>query len=199
MEEIRIYRSIWGSVGLLIIGFLWIALSIYPLFIIIGSNRISVLEILNEFPSFLFNNNGVVLGSFILIVGGLGFLGAVYFYFRWAYLILKERIKHIPYYIITDRSFILRNQKLEICFDDVERFVFKKEKEGKRIEIQYKTGANLLKYERNDFVVRIIRCLIKNYDSTLKAISVDYLTIKPENLCDLLNERILNYESGLHR
>ena len=190
MEEIRIYRSLWGSIGFLIVGFLWIALCFCPLFIIIGSDRISVMGFLNEFLDFLFNNNGVYLGSFILIVGGLGFLGTVYFYFRWAYRILKERIKHIPYYIITERSLILRNQELEICFDDVERFVFKKEKEGQWIKIQYKEGANLLKYERNDIIVRIIRCLVKNYDFTLKAFRVDNLTIKPQNLCDLLNKRL---------
>ena len=190
MEDIGIYRSIRKNAVLLVCGFVWIALCFFPLFLIIGSDRISILEFLNEFSDDLIKDNGVFFGSFILIVGGLGFFGIVYFYFRWAYRLLRDRIKHIPYYIITDRSFILRNQKLEICFDDVERFVFKKGKEGKRIEIQYKRGANLLKYERNDFIVRIIRCLLKNFDSTLKVINADGLTIKPQKLSDLLNERL---------
>ncbi|MBR6031070.1 MAG: hypothetical protein IKP36_03820 [Bacteroidaceae bacterium] len=181
MEDIGIYRSIRKNAVLLVCGFLWIAITISQLataFIFtIVDERKSFIEYWKEFFLGLFDHLGVFMGSVLLIIFVPVYFFIIYFYFRWAYRLLRDRIKHIPYYIITDKSFIInRAGGLEFSFADIETFIYKREKvkgnTSKWIEIQYKKGVDLKKYDE-------VTC-----------IETQGLTASPENLCDHLNERL---------
>ena len=181
MEDIGIYRSIRKNAVLLVFGFLWIVCTIGELATVliftIVDERKSFIEYWKEFFSKYFDDMGVFMGSVILITCVPAIFFITYFYFRWAYRFLRDRIRHIPYYIITDKSFIInRPGGLEFSFADIETFVFKSEKvkrdTSKWIEIQYKNGVDLEKYDE-------VTC-----------IETQGLTVSPENLCDLLNERL---------
>ena len=177
MEEIWIYRSIRKNALLLGCVF-YLAISIiFPFVFIIVSDKIGLKKFCNEFIFGFFNEMGVFMGSVILLVGGLGIIGYIYYYFSWVYRLLRDQIRHIPYYIITDRSFIVNHdERIEVSFANIEEFAFKKDKAKgitfESIEIQYKDGVDIQKY--------------KEY----KTIDATKLTVTPLMLLDLLNERL---------
>ena len=182
MEEIRIYRSIWMNA----ISIVWLIISVFLLF---SPLLISVLfpEItLKSFIDEIIDQLGILRGSGFIFLWGLFSLA-----FLWGlYRLLQELIRRIPYYIITDRGFIMEHNNMEILFADVEEFFINKVGKNKWIEIRYKSGVDLMKYERTGFFVRIIRHFFTNYDCTLKIIYANGLSISTQNLCELLNERL---------
>ena len=105
--------------------------------------------------------------SFIVWAGILFFGGGGLFVL---FLILKERITHTPYYMITDDGIIMNSglKTYEVHFADVECFYLTKvgAARGKTtlIGIQYKESIEFL--------------------------PADGLTIKPKDLCEILNERV---------
>ena len=182
MEEIKIYRSIWKNA----IFIVWYVLTIFILFSPIFISVLFPEITLTSFIDKIINQFGNFRGSgFILLWGLFSFA-----FLLGLYRLLKELIRRIPYYVLTDKSFIMEHDNMEIFFADVDEFFINKDGRNKWIEIRYKNGVNLLKYERTDFFVRIIRSFFKNYDCTLKTIYVDGLSISTRNLCDLLNERL---------
>ena len=89
------------------------------------------------------------------------------------YIILKERI--VPCYIITNKSFIIASKKLEIFFTDVERFVLYK----KTFDIRYRSEVERQKYNK------------------YTRFSANGLTVNPQELLDLLNERLEAAKKGV--
>ena len=95
MEEIRIYHSIWKNIGLIAICFVFVAIGILML---LRGEKLFI-----AWTGILFFGGG---GLFVL------------------FLILRERISHKAYYIITDESVSMDSgmKKWEVRFADVEEF-----------------------------------------------------------------------------
>ena len=167
MKTIKVYHSLWKN-GLLVavcLGFT--AFSIYS--IISGNDRII------EW-----------LGTLFFGIGGLFML----------WLMLKERITHAPYYLITDDSIIMNSglKIFKVYFADVERFFLTKVGTArgttKLIGIQYRKGVELQKFEDAGKAERAVRRFNKSVAGLQEALPADGLTIKPKDLCKILNERV---------
>ena len=112
------------------------------------------------------------------------------------FLILKERITHTPYYMITDDGIIMNSglKTYEVHFTDVECFNLTKvgTARGKTtlIGIQYKESIELQKFEDASKAGRAVRRFNKSVAGSQEALPADGLTIKPKDLCEILNERV---------
>ena len=99
METIRVYHSLWKNGLLVAVCFGFTAVDIF----LINAGK-----------------NGIVAWLAILVfgIGGLFML----------WLMLKERITHTPYYIITDDCIIMNSgfKTIKVHFADVERFFLTK-------------------------------------------------------------------------
>ena len=89
------------------------------------------------------------------------------------FLILRERISHKAYYIVTDESVLVDSgmKKWEVRFAEVEEFSLLNVMLSKQIGIKYKAEVEFKKM--ND-----------------ASLPIDGLNIKPQELCDLLNMRL---------
>lgn len=167
MREIRIYHSIWRNIPLLAVCFVFAAMG--------------VLILLDGDRSFL-------AWAGILFFGG----GGLFVLF----LILRERITHTPYYIITDDGIIMNSglKTYEVHFTDVECFYLTKvgTARGKTtlIGIQYKESIELQKFEDASKAGRAVRRFNKSVAGSQETLPADGLTIKPKDLCEILNERV---------
>jgi len=167
METIKVYHSLWKS-GLLVAGcFGFAVIGIYN--IISGNDRIMAW-----------------LGTLFFGIGGLFML----------WLMLKERITQTPYYIITDDSIIMNSglKTHEVRFADVKRFFLTKVGTArgttKLIGIQYKKNVELQIFEDAGKAGGVVRRFNKRVAGSQEALPADGLTIKPKDLCEILNERV---------
>ena len=149
---------------------------------------------------FVFAATGVLMlldgyRSFIAWISILFFGGGGLFVL---FLILKERITHTPYYMITDDGIIMNSglKTYEFHFTDVECFFLTKVgiARGKTtlIGIQYKESIELQKIEDASKAGRAVRRFNKSVAGSQEALPADGLTIKPKDLCEILNERVKN-------
>ena len=108
------------------------------------------------------------------------------------YLILRERIGHKAYYIITDESILMDSgiKKWEVRFADVEEFYLLNVKSSKMIGIIYKKEVEFQKMNDASRTGRTIRNLNESIAGVQESLPVDGLNIKPQELCDLLNMRL---------
>ena len=131
--------------------------------------------------------------SFLAWAGILFFGGGGLFVL---FLILKERITHTPYYMITDDGIIMNSglKTYEVHFTDVECFYLTKvgTARGKTtlIGIQYKESIELQKFEDASKAGRAVRRFNKSVAGSQETLPADGLTIKPKDLCEILNERV---------
>ena len=163
MEEIRIYHSLWKNGLLILICFAFAALGIYSL------------VAHPEQSGFVF-----WLGLLFFGLGGIFML----------WLILKERITGKPYYLVTDESIIMNSgwTAWEVRFADVESFFLV----GKMIGIRYKKDTEIQKMKDASVLGRIIRRFNQGIGDSQEHLDVSNMTMKPKELCDLLNERLDN-------
>lgn len=167
METIKVYHSLWKSGLLIAVSLGFAALGIY---IIISGN------------------DGIVawVSTLFFGIGGLFML----------WLVLKERINHTPYYMITDNGIIMTSglKTYEVHFADVECFfvteVGTARGKTKLIGIQYKRNVELQKFEDAGKAERTVRHLNMSVAGSQEALPADGLTIKPKDLCEILNERV---------
>ena len=149
---------------------------------------------------FMFAATGVLMllhgeKSFFAWTGILFFGGGGLFVL---FLILKERLTHTPYYMITDDGLIMNSglKTFEVHFADVECFYLTKVGTawGKTmlIVIQYKENVELQKFEDASKAGRAVRRFNKNVAGSQYTLPADGLTIKPKDLCEILNERVKN-------
>ena len=170
MEDVKVYHSVLINALLILVCFVF---------------SIGLLWALDYRPGYNW-----ILWLCILFFGG----GGVFI----LYLILKERILNQPYYTITDNGIILNAyKKFEIKFSDVKNFSLSEIKhniyvKSRFISIHYKKNIERKKYNKASRLGRYIRDFNERVSSAHEAIPADGLTIKPQQLCDLLNER-LNY------
>ena len=165
MEEIRIYHSLWKTGLVILICFVFAALGIYSL------------VVHPEKSGFVF-----WVGFLFFSFGGIFML----------WLILKERITGKPYYLVTDESIIMNSglKAWEVCFADVESFFLM----GKMIGIRYKKEKEIQKMEDANGLGRLVRHFNQRIGGSQEHLYVSNMTMNPQKLCDLLNERVKENE-----
>ena len=163
MREIRIYHSILKNIALMAVCFVFVAMGI---FILMHGER-----------------------SFIAWTGILFFGGGGLFVL---FLIMRERISHKAYYIITDESVLMDSgmKKLEVRFADVEEFYLINVSSSKQIGIKYKKEVEFQKMNDASSAGRTFRKLNERLAGVQESLPADGLNIKPQELCDLLNMRL---------
>ena len=165
MEEIKIYHSLWKTGLVILICFAFTALGIYSLVV---------------HPE----KSGLVfwLGILFFSIGGIFML----------WLILKERITGSPYYLVTDKSVIMNSglKTWEVRFADVAHFFLM----GKMIGIHYKKDKEIQKLKDASRLGRLVRRFNQRIGDSQEHLYVSDMTMKPKELCDLLNERVKKVE-----
>lgn len=166
-EEIKFYRSVWRNVLLILCSFAFTA--------------VGVLMLLAENEKPL----KVVIAAWIgILFFGLGGL-------LIAYDIIKEQVTWRPYLIITDEKVVINSwRSWEASFADVETFFLTCVANVWMVGIKYK--KNIEKQRLND--ANLLGRAVRNYNlkvaGTQDAIATNGVPIKPQALCDLLNERL---------
>ena len=170
MEEVKVYHSLWKNAILVAVCF---AFSVSGIYLLIRQPE----------------SNHIILWTGIIFFG----LGGLFM----LWLMLKERITHTPYYVITDKSVIMNSgmKVWEVRFADVEKFSLTSVAPSKMIGIHYNRDAEWAKEEDSGSVVRMVRKMNTKIAGVGEALPVGDLTIKPQQLCDLLNERLRDYRS----
>ena len=173
METIKVYHSLWKSGLLVAVSLGFTSVGIF----LINAGKDSTIAWLT---------------TLFFGIGGLFML----------WLMLKERITHTPYYIITDNSVIMNSglRTFEVHFDDVKCFFLMtlKVRAGantKFIGIQYKKHVELQDYKEASMVGRAVRNFNKIVAGSQGGLPADSLTIKPKVLCDILNERLSSWNA----
>ncbi|MCR5549650.1 MAG: hypothetical protein K6F40_01755 [Bacteroidales bacterium] len=164
MEKINIYHSFWKKLPLLLVCITFVVLSIFMI------------------------REETMIMKIIGWIGGLFFgLGGLFV----AFLVLKEKITGKPYLVITDKSLRMNTLKdWEIQFSDVQSFALTGMEGSTMIGIHFKPDVESRKMDEASFIGRKAR--EKNVDNTgfQEAIPVGGLTMSPQAICDLLNERV---------
>ena len=80
----------------------------------------------------------------------------------------------------------------EVCFADVERFFLA----GKMIGIVYKKDREIQKMEDAGWFGRIVRRFNQRIGGSQEHLYVSSMTMKPQEMCDLLNKRVKRRLSG---
>ena len=108
------------------------------------------------------------------------------------FLILRERISHKAYYIITDESVLIDSgmKKWEVRFADVEEFYLINVTSSKQIGIKYKKEVEFQMMSDASSLGRTIRKMNESIAGVQESLPADGLNIKPQALCDLLNMRL---------
>lgn len=165
VEEIRIYHSVWRM-----------------LLLSIGSLAFAILGFLMTCSP---RAGHVIMGWIGVVFFGLGGLGLLY----W---LLKERLTGQPYLTITEKSVIYNGgwKRFEIRFSDVNSFVLLGGKRNKMIGIRYKEGVEWQKMEDASLVGRLARKFSIAVSGTQESISLSGVSMKAQELCDILNERL---------
>lgn len=161
MEEIRVYLSLWKTGILILVCFAFAALGLHTLIVH------------PEKSGFVF-----WLGLLFFGFGGIFML----------WLILRERITGKPYYLVTDESVIMNSglKAWKIRFADVESFFLV----GKMIGIRYNKDKEIQKMEDASGLGRLVRRFNQRIGNAQEHLYVSGMTMKPKELCDLLNERV---------
>lgn len=170
MEEIRVYHSLWKTGILILVCFAFAALGLHTLIV---------------HPE----KSGFVFWL------GLLFFGFGSIFMLW--LILRERITGKPYYLVTDESVIMNSglKAWEIRFADVESFFLV----GKMIGIRYNKDKEIQKMEDASVLGRLVRRFNQRIGDAQEHLYVSGMTMKPKELCDLLNERVKKMKAGSKR
>lgn len=161
MKEIRVYHSLWKTGLLILVCFAFAALGLHTLIVHPEKN------------GFMF-----WLGLLFFGLGGIFML----------WLILRERITGKPYYLVTDESVIMNSglKAWEIRFADVESFFLV----GKMMGIRYNKDKEIQKMEDASVLGRIVRHFNQRIGGSQEHLYVSNMTMKPQELCDLLNKRM---------
>ena len=167
MEEIRVYLSLWKNTPVILICFAFAALGIHTL--IVHPEKM-----------------GFWLWTGLLFFG----LGGIFM----LWLILRERITGKPYYVVTDESVTMNSglKAWEVRFDDVERFFLA----GKMIGIRYRKDREIQKMEDASGLGRLVRRFNQRIGGSQEHLYVSGMTMKPKELCDLLNKRAKKVKGG---
>lgn len=174
-EDIKIYRSVWRNVLLILCSFAFTAVGV--LILLDG----------NEKPL------KVVIAAWTLIL--LFGLGGLFI----AYIVLKELLSRTPYLVITDEKVIMNGMKpWEASFADVEMFFPTRVSTAWMIGIKYKTDIEDQRLDNASLLGHAVRNINVKLAGAQEAIAANGLTVNPQALCDLLNERLEEFNRGTH-
>ena len=166
-EEIKIYRSVWRN-ALLILCCL--AFAAGCVLILLDGNEKPLMVIIAAWIGILFFGLG---GLFV------------------AYLVLKEQLTRTPYLVITDEKVIMNAGKpWEASFADVEIFFLTRVSTAWMIGVKYKKSIEDQRLDNASQLGRAVRHFNVKVAGAQESIAADGLKIKPQALCDLLNEKL---------
>ena len=166
-EEIKIYRSVWRNALLILCCLAFAAGSVL---ILLDGNEKPLMVIIIAWTGILFFGLG---GLFV------------------AYLVLKEQLTRTPYLVITDEKVIMNAGKpWEASFADVEIFFLTRVSTARMIGIKYKKNIETQRLDNASQWGRALRNFNVKVAGAQESIGAVGLTIKPQVLCDLLNERL---------
>lgn len=166
-EEIKIYRSVWRNALLILCCLAFAAGSVL---ILLDGNEKPLMVIIAAWIGILFF--------------GLGGLFVVY-------LVLKEQLALKPYLVITDEKVIMNGEKpWEASFADVEIFFLTRVSTARMIGVKYKKNIEAQRLDNAGQWDRAVRNFNVKLVGAQESIAVDGLKIKPQALCDLLNEKL---------
>lgn len=172
MEKIKIYHSVWKNLPTIFILLVFTIIFIYAM----AQGK--------DTPLWVWGG---------MIFFGLGFLFMLF-------LVLRERLFHKPYITITDEKIVVNHvdRIWEYCLADIHRFELHEYKGyGPRfffseaiISVHYKPSVETQKMNEAKGMDRINRKMNNAMINAQEGIHASKLTIKPKQLCDLLNERL---------
>ena len=164
MEEIKIYHSVWR---MLLISISCLAFA-----------AIAVMMLHSPQTNHMIAWIGVVFFG----LGGLSLL----------YWLLKERLTGQPFLTITDEGVIYSGgwKQYEIRFADVNSFSLLGGRQNKIIGIHFKDGVERQKMEDANIIGRLARRFNLAVSGTQESISLSGVSMKAQELCDLLNDRL---------
>ena len=166
-EEIKIYRSVWRNALLILCCLAFAAGSVL---ILLDGNEKPLMVIIAAWIGILFFGLG---GLFV------------------AYLVLKEQLTRIPYLVITDEKVIMNGEKpWEASFADVEIFFLTRVSTARMIGVKYKKSIEDQRLDNASQLGRAVRHFNVKVAGAQESIGAVGLKIKPQVLCDLLNERL---------
>lgn len=166
-EEINIYRSVWRNALLILCCLAFAAGSVL---ILLDGNEKPLMVIIAAWIGILFFGLG---GLFV------------------AYLVLKELLTRTPYLVITDEKVIMNGGKpWETSFADVEIFFLTRVSTARMIGIKYKKNIEAQRLDNASQWGRALRNFNPELTGAQESIAATGLTVKPQVLCDLLNERL---------
>ena len=172
MEKIKIYHSVWKNLPTIFILLVFTIIFIYAM----AQGK--------DTPLWVWGG---------MIFFGLGFLFMLF-------LVLRERLFHKPYITITDEKIVVNHvgRIWEYNLADINRFELHEYKGyGPRfffseaiISVHYKSSVETQKMNEAKGMDRINRKMNNAMINAQEGIHASKLTIKPKQLCDLLNERL---------
>ena len=166
-EEIKIYRSVWRNALLILCCLAFAAGSVL---ILLDGNEKPLMVIIAAWIGILFFGLG---GLFV------------------AYLVLKEQLTRTPYLVITDEKVIMNAGKpWEASFADVEIFFLIRVSTARMIGVKYKKNIEAQRLDNTGQWGRAARNFSLKLTGAQESLGAVGLTIKPQVLCDLLNERL---------
>ena len=166
-EEIKIYRSVWRNALLILCCLAFAAGSVL---ILLDGNEKPLMVIIAAWIGILFFGLG---GLFV------------------AYLVLKEQLTRTPYLVITDEKVIMNAGKpWEASFADVEIFFLTRVSTAWMIGVKYKKSIEDQRLDNASQLGRAVRHFNVKVAGAQESIAADGLKIKPQALCDLLNEKL---------
>ena len=166
-EEIKIYRSVWRNALLILCCLAFAAGSVL---ILLDGNEKPLMVIIAAWIGILFFGLG---GLFV------------------AYLVLKEQLTRTPYLVITDEKVIMNEGKpWEASFADVEIFFLTRVSTAWMIGVKYKKSIEDQRLDNASQLGRAVRHFNVKVAGAQESIAADGLKIKPQALCDLLNEKL---------
>ena len=172
MEEIKIYHSVWKYLPTILISLVFTIIFIYAM------------TQGNDTPLWVWGG---------LLFFGLGFLFMLF-------MVLRERLFHKPYITITDEKVVVNHvgRIWEYNLADVHCFELREYKGyGPRfyisiaiISVHYMPSMETKKMKDAKGMDRINRKMNNAMINAQEGIHASQLTMKPKQLCDLLNERL---------
>ena len=126
----------------------------------------------------------------------IGWVGIVFFgicCLAWLYSMLKERLMHRPFLTITSDCLICQApRKMVVNFADVSSFSIKNVQNSSFIAIHYKPNVERQQMENASILGYLFRTMNKQLINAQDSITTAGLSMKAEDLCNLLNERLNN-------
>lgn len=167
METIRIYNSVWRMLLLILTSFAFVAASFFML------------------------NDPRIEGGFYVVIGWLGIVFFGLGGLLMLYAILKERLTGKPFLTITDEAVIMEGMKQTVIrFADVKSFEVVNMGNQKFVSVHYKPDVELQKLDEANTLDRSLRKLNRRLVNAQENISTTEISMKAEELCDLLNRRL---------